>query len=49
LKQLNQIVGEFMVKIEGKGGISAEIKGITQKMTEQFGIEPKVYLTPHVS
>ena len=26
-----------------------EIKDITQEMTEQFGIEPKVYLTPYVS
>lgn len=27
----------------------AEIKGVTQTLTEQFGIEPKVYLTPYVS
>ena len=26
-----------------------KIKDITKEMTEQFGIEPKVYLTPYVS
>jgi len=26
----------------------AEIEGVTQTMTEQFGIEPKVYITPYV-
>lgn len=29
--------------------VSKETKDITQKMTEQYGIEPKVYLTPYVS
>ena len=26
----------------------AEIEGVTQTLTEQFGIEPKLYLTPYV-